>query len=203
MSCDPAGGRGYFQGLLRDTIYCTHPEAENVVRIYSDQQYYRMRRRPVGREPEGKLQTAPDLKGLFGLSSVRISLLDRSGDLPLRSGLNWGQRPEERREPNQAYIKLPASVYKTNFFPPRTNHFTVLTDDGKVLICVRAQDSGKGVQTPHNNSLIGEYFRNRLNVSSGKLVKREDLTRYGRHDIVFYKIDDETYYMDFSNTASP
>ncbi len=74
----------------------------------------------------------------------------------------------------------------------------MLTDDGKTIICSRAQDHGKGIHTPHNNALLGEYFRNRLGLSSGASVTKSDLNAYGRTDIVFYKVDDETYYLDFS-----
>ena len=73
-----------------------------------------------------------------------------------------------------------------------------MTDDDKVLICTRAQQSGKAIHTPHNNSLIGEYFRNRLGVGNGEPVTLENLIAYGRTDVTFYKIDDETYFMDFS-----
>jgi hypothetical protein len=44
---------------------------------------------------------------------------------------------------------------------------------------------------------LGEYFRHRLGLPSGALVTKEDLIRYGRTDVEFYKIDDETYYMNF------
>lgn len=196
--CDSVSGLKYFNSLLPDTIYCTHPDAETTVRIYSDNQYYK-RKRILEAEQGEKTQALPE--NVEGFPSVRVTLLDRHGDLPQRSGLNWGQRPEEHREANQAYIKLPSSVYNTDFFPPRKTHFTVLTDDGKVLICSRAQDNGKAIHTPHNNSLIGEYFRNRLGVPSGNPVKKADLDRYGRHDLVFYKIDDETYLMNFSNVT--
>ena len=74
----------------------------------------------------------------------------------------------------------------------------MLTDDGKTLVCARAQENGKAIETPHNNSLIGEYFRGRLGLPNGALVSLEDLRRYGRTDMDFYKIDDETYYLDFS-----
>ena len=130
------------------------------------------------------------------LAHVTVSLLERSGKVPSRSGLNWGQR--EGREHNQAYLSLSSQVYKSDFFPERTIHFTVYTDDDKVLICTRAQDNAKAIHTPHNNSLIGEYFRNRLALPSGAKVTRASLLRYGRTDVDFYKIDDETYFMDFS-----
>jgi len=42
---------------------------------------------------------------------------------------------------------------------------------------------------------------NRLGIPSGHPVTKNDLHRYGRADIDFYKIDDETYFMDFSVSA--
>ncbi|OQY70483.1 MAG: hypothetical protein B6D44_15735 [Ignavibacteriales bacterium UTCHB2] len=187
----------YFNELIDDTIFCTHLDSENLIQIYNDRFYRR-------RERELTENTAPEVSheilqpDVSTLENVTISLLDRNGNLPQRSGLNWGQRPEEHREPNQAYIRLPSTVYNTDFFPPIGVHFTVLTDDNKILICSRAQQNAKAIHTPHNNSLIGEYFRNRLNVPNGNRVDTQDLLNYGRTDITFYKIDDETYYMDFS-----
>ncbi|MCB9136299.1 MAG: NgoFVII family restriction endonuclease, partial [Anaerolineales bacterium] len=200
---DPQEGYEYFQGLVPQTIYCDNIEAENVVNIFDTRSYTRVKREKEAIEQSETGPAAMNIEpSLIGLPSVNLTLLDRFGtSLPQRSGLNWGQRPEVGREPNQAYIKLPSSVYNTDFFPDRTIHFTVLTDDGRVLICSRAQDNGKAIHTPHNNSLIGEYFRNRLGVPNGAPVKLEDLQRYGRTDINFYKIDDETYFMDFSAPA--
>lgn len=190
---DPTKGLKYFESLVSQSICCTHSEAEIMIRIYNDKYFSRLEREK--RQEESGIISSP-LQSVAGLESVRISLLDRYGNMPPISNLNWGQRPG--REPNQAYIHLPSSIYSTNFFPERKIHFTVLTDDGKVLICTRAQDNGKAIHTPHNNSLIGEYFRNRLDVHNGAFVKKEDLLRYGRTDVIFYKIDDETYLMDFS-----
>jgi len=191
-SCDPASGARYFNSLLGETIYCDHAETEQLITIYRDS--LRRREYRAGVSDEGEY----DVSDYSGLPSVTVSLLDRNGQLPQRSGLNWGQRPEERREPNQAYIRLESDVYRTDFFPPVSVHFTVFTDDGKTLIFSRAQQNGKAIHTPHNNSLIGEYFRNRLGVPNGEPVLTEHLTRYGRTNLTFYKIDDETFYMDFS-----
>jgi hypothetical protein len=172
-------------------MFCDHVEVENYITIYNDRLYER-RQRTIKEEPPDQY----DFSKLTELEKVRISLLDKSGNLPPISGLNWGQRPG--REPNQAYIRVPSTIYNTSFFPPIATHFTVLTDDNKVLICTTAQANGKAIETPHNNSLIGEYFRRRLNLPSGSLVTKEDLIKYGRADIVFFKLDDETYYLDFS-----
>lgn len=193
---DPQLGLDYFQNLISDTIYCTHHEIENYIEIYRDTYYGRRKKEQL--EKQGLQLITSERPDLQDLPAVRISLLDKNGNLPQRSGLNWGQRPEERRELNQAYIRLPSAVYKTDFFPPVAVHFTVLTDDNKVLICTRAQQNGKAIHTPHNNSLIGEYFRHRLNIPSGCPVTKVALNRYGRTEIDFCKIDDETYFMDFS-----
>jgi hypothetical protein len=192
-ACDAEKAFSYFQQLLSDTIYCTHNDTDNFIQLYKDN-YSRKKQQII--EQEEFEETIPD--HIVGLPKISISLLANDSTLPKRSGLNWGQRPEQNREPNQAYIRLPASVYHTDFFPENTIQFTVLTDDGKTIICTRAQQNGKAIHTPHNNSLLGEYFRNRLGLPSGSLVTEADLAKYGRNDITFYKIDDETYYLDFA-----
>ncbi|ODV48606.1 hypothetical protein BLL41_17710 [Bacillus sp. FMQ74] len=113
-----------------------------------------------------------------------------------KSGLNWGQRPG--RELNQAYIPVPKEVRKTDFFPDKKIEFTVITDDGESFICVVAQDDNKALETCRDNSILGKYFRNRLGVPLGGFVSIEDLDRYGRHYVTIYKINNETYFMDFS-----
>lgn len=194
---DPQKAFDYYQRLVGDTIYCEHPDAEDEIVIYDDRLFERkswqgtLKHDTLSAEPPRR----PEERGL---PSVKISLLDRDGTLPERSGLNWGQRPELGREPNQAYIRIPASVYSTDFFPERGQQFTVLTDDDMTLICTRAQDNGKAIHTPQNNSLIGLYFRRRLGVNSGAPLSAKDLRDYGRTDVVFFKVDSETYFMDFS-----
>lgn len=195
--CSPKKAFIYYEKLLSESIFCNHHEAENFVKIFNDKFFIRKKKaREIFQDIPGVLELDYNT---MGLQYVEVSLLDNYGNLPERSGLNWGQRPEEKREPNQAYIRLSSKIYKSDFFPPRGVHFTILTDDSKVLICSRAQENGKAIHTPHNNSLIGEYFRNRLGVNFGVPVKKDDLLKYGRNTVLFYKIDDETYLMDFSH----
>ena len=197
VPCDPVAGYEYYDSLTPETIYCDHNDAALLVQIYNDKEVLR-RRETAAASEEGEIQeTAAGMESLLSLPRRCVSFLANDGTLPQVSGLNWGQR--EGREPNQAYIKLPASVYNTDFFPPVGVHFTVLTDDNKVMICTRAQQHGKAIHTPHNNSEIGTYFRQQLGVPLGNSVQRGDLENYGRTEVCFYKIDDETYFMDFSN----
>ena len=61
--------------------------------------------------------------------SARISFLSNNGVLPVKSGLNWGQR--EGREPNQAYLSLKGDSRREEFLPDMALRFTLITDDNK------------------------------------------------------------------------
>ena len=184
----------YCQIIENDSIFCNLSEAESLIRIHNDSSYYR---RHIHEEKsyDDKNESADPQK--IDVEHVKVSLLSsRNGEVQNRGGLNWGQRPG--REPNQAYIQLPPEVYNSDFFPKAPQCFTVVTDDDKSFICRRAEkdEQGQTIHTPQNNSYFGEYFRNRLGLANGAFVKRQDLERYGRTDVDFYKIGDE-YYMDF------
>ena len=129
------------------------------------------------------------------MDSVNLSLISQ-GEVPDRSGLNWGQRPG--RDHDQAYIPIPQRIARAGFFPERTVRFTVCTDDGISFIGTVAQDNNKALHSTEDNTIIGRYFRRRLGVESGVKVVKEHLDNYGRTDVTFWKIDDETFYMDFS-----
>jgi len=116
--------------------------------------------------------------------------------VPGRSGLNWGQRPD--RNPNQAYLSIRSDARKEGFLPEKTFTFTLITDDNETLDCTVAQEGRKAIHTTNDNSLLGKYFRNRINVELGSLVTKNDLIRYGRTDFLLKKLDDETFFLDFS-----
>lgn len=181
--CDPDHAFDYFNLIEEDSIYCTNGEVEEYIRMYRE-------------NPVLDCESSEHKEAHWENDSVTLSLLSKSGEVGSRSGLNWGQR--DGREPNQAYIPLPASIARSGFFPLNKQHFTVITDDNKSLVLRVEQQNDKAITTPENNSRIGEYFRNRLGVSNGAPVWRSDLERYGRTDVTFYKYDDEQFYMDFS-----
>ena len=126
---------------------------------------------------------------------------NRKNDTHARAGLNWGQRA--KRNQNEAYIPIPKSIRDLSFFPPRRKRFTALTDDGQSLILVVAQQYGKALHTTMDNSELGRYFRKRIGVPSGTFITRQHLLDYGRHDVGFYRIDSETYQMDFRPNIHP
>jgi hypothetical protein len=118
-----------------------------------------------------------------------------AGQVHSKSGLNWGQR--QNREPNQAYIPIPSIVAKQEFFPAKGVHFQVTTSDGQAFMCRVAQDGNKAIETPFDNSILGKYFRERLGVPFGDFVSTEDLIRFGSNAVLFRKISQESYLMEF------
>lgn len=152
-------------------------------------------------KPQDQFQVDSSSLGTIAATKpfVILPLTDvRQQTVPARSGLNWGQRPG--REPNQAYIPIPSRIHrlKPDFFPPRGQEFTIITDDGFSFVCVVAQDNDKAIETRYDNSVLGKYFRRRLGVDLGNPVTMDDLIRYGRKVVTVYRIDDSTYFMDFS-----
>jgi len=188
----------YFSFLENDSIYCGEQEAEQLIRVYNDKNYYRVH---LHEELEDD-----NLKAISSQNEIEnrtIILYDKkTGEVQNTAGLNWGHRKNNpNRNRNEAYIQLPPDVYKSDFFPVKPQHFTVVTDDSKTFICCRAQKTGTdgtAIETPHNNALLGEYFRNRMGLANGAFVRKKDLDNYGRDDVKFYKFDNENYYMDFS-----
>lgn len=185
MECSPAEAMDYYESLTGRSIYAHHNEVEEYVAIYP--------RHPI-LDRENAL--GKEFNAMPEYERVTLSLVTRSGEPGQQSGLNWGQRP--RRNPNEAYIPLPSRIARRGFFPLEGRHFAAVTDDRHQLILRVEQQSDKAITTPLRNSDLGEYFRNRLGLPNGAFVTRADLDRYGRTDVVFLKLDEETYYMDFS-----
>ncbi|KAB7704914.1 NgoFVII family restriction endonuclease [Bacillus aerolatus] len=196
----------YFENVddvfnVTDAILCTDPDVENHINF----QHVTVQRRPqtdeiVQLELDGEDTETPNLQHL---EYVDLPLLIRNDTaIQERAGLNWGQR--EGRDPNQAYLKVPTPFNNQHpdFFPPLEQSFTMLTDDGQHLVCKMAQAERKAIHTTENNSIMGQYFRNRLSVPLGERVDPQDVINYGRTSVRVYKIDSETYFMDFSIGAT-
>lgn len=188
IECNPAESLAYYNSLIGRSIYVHHSEIEEYVTIHPTH--------PV-LDLENTLIEGFNLLEQAGYQTVTLSLVTRTGEPGKHSGLNWGQRPG--RNPNEAYISLPSKIAKSGFFPLEKRHFTAITDDRHQLILRIEQQNDKAITTPARNSDLGEYFRNRLGLANGAFVTRTDLDNYGRTDVVFLKLDEETYYMDFNN----
>lgn len=183
MRCEPNQAYDFFETVEANSIYCNHAEVEDHIILRPSHQIL---------DTENEAITTMEGEGII---SITLSLLTNRGEVGKKSGLNWGQR--KGRNPNEAYIHLPASISRSEFFPLNKQHFTVITDDGYTLLLRVEQQNNKAITTPLSNAQIGEYFRRRLGLKNGAFVTKDDLLNYGRTDVTFYKIDDEQYFMDF------
>lgn len=190
---------------VADTISCTDPNVEQHIRFNNIQVGRRTPdNTPVIRHIQlDETGAITEYFNLRHLPYVDLSLLlDNDTAIHERSGLNWGQRPG--RERNQAYIpvSVPFNNANPDFFPPLEQAFTMVTDDGQQLICIMAQQNRKAIHTTESNSIMGRYFRNRLGVPLGARVDAQDLIIYGRTSVRVYKIDNETYFMDYGTAPA-
>ena len=180
---NPVAALDYHSALMRHSVSCTSSNIETLIPV--------MQTRSPNDFPDGDAVVLPlvQMKG------------KNRGKTHNRGGLNWGQRG--RRNRDEAYIPIPKAVRDRDFFPPIGERFTALTDDNQALILVVAQQGGKALHTTMDNSELGKYFRTRLGVPLGQPVKSDHLIKYGRRDVAFYRIDPETYQMDFQPNLSP
>ena len=88
----------YYQGLIDQTIYCEHQDADAQIVIYDDK-YFEYKSRLGRLTPDIVASDSGETPASRRLPSVTISLLDDNGDVPTRSGLNCGQRCWQGREP--------------------------------------------------------------------------------------------------------
>lgn len=220
--CDPESAMAFFLRTKNHAVDCSKVDRE---KDFPD----RLRRLSLPTAPSPVVMIETDEKSPYkGCLKIIVSLLiekgPKKGTVGEGSRLNWGvlsdgsPRRNKKddpasacRDPNQAYIALPTPIQKSGFFPQYIRdakdknmqpRFTVLTDDGKTFSCVRVSgDYGKEIETPQDNSELGRYFRQRLGLPSGAFITAQDLKRYGRYDVTFYKLDDESYLMDFSRPS--
>ena len=198
--CDPISALDFFNSIKPETVECAKADRDKDFTPST-------KATPTDKKRTGLIAVEGDISSPYhGWEKLTLSLLTRNGDLGNGSCLNWGVKSDGKprtsgssvRDPNQSYIGIPVAVQRSGFFPDIQHRFTVMTDDGKILTCVRAQANGKGIETPQDNAELGRYFRKRLGLPSGAYITTSDMRKYGRFDVVFYKQDDENYVMDFS-----
>lgn len=142
--CNPIEAYSYYKSKVTYSLYCTCDEANEMVR------------NSIVRTLKNSENEHIDLdahENKENIEYVNLPLFsERDNQIHAHSGLNWGQR--NGREPNQAYIPIPAKIQKSKFFPPRGQYFSVLTDDGFPFVCVVAQDNGKALHTTDRKSVV-------------------------------------------------
>ena len=124
------------------------------------------------------------------------------------SGLNqWnGARKDKAnntyipRNPNELYIPYPAfdRNRSVGFFPPRNKRFELILPDGKTIQAKICQSHGKAIMSNPNSELGKWLLRDVFELPEGELVTYEKLKVYGIDSVIFTKIDDLKYKIDFT-----
>jgi hypothetical protein len=133
------------------------------------------------------------------------------------SKINWGFAPKGHTNPRDAYIGLRKQDIEQypELFPPKSANnglgradnepIDVIWDDGVSMVCLLEGsmeiDSVRypnKISTLKSKKILGDYLRNRLGILPGIKVTEKDFARYGRNNITISKINEGSYYFDFS-----
>lgn len=143
--------------------------------------------------------------------SYRLSFLDAYGNVPQKSGLNWGLA-HAHVNPEDGYVPIRIDALRSapGLFDPKsvtTDIILAYWDDGEIMECLlegsqefNADVYAKQISSFNDKSIFGSYIRRRMNITSDRLISREDFERYGRSDITVTRRDDGNYTFDFSVT---
>jgi hypothetical protein len=186
VAIDPHAGFEYILASSRGGISYKSPDIADHIDLYDEPTFPRFEID----EPD----LAKNANDFVDLPLV-MTRTDVRGEVHKKSGLNWGQR--EGRNPDQAYIPIPSTVAKAKFFPDKSVHFQVITDDGEAFVCTVAQDNEKALETPSDNSILGKYFRKKLNLPSGTFIEKKHLEEFGSNTVRIYRDGDDCYLLSF------
>lgn len=124
--------------------------------------------------------------------------------IPKKSGLNQWNAAGRKRDHNEIYIPIPASVYRyhPDFFPDRNKIFTLILPDGSEMKAKVCQDGGKALMSNPNKALGEWLLRKVLHKMPDQLVTYMDLIVAGFDSLIITKISQEKYRIDVSRDES-
>ncbi|SEA15470.1 restriction endonuclease PLD domain-containing protein [Selenomonas ruminantium] len=197
----------YIDFVMANSLLCTDPNIVTGSRIQSAQ------------------RVQPDDNSNTDVNTYCLSLLDRSGNVPAGSGINWGFAPNGHNKPGDAYIKISTKAIRNrpNIFSPkqRTNSIFIpkgrpqkrqnddvelIWDDGTVMRgllegsqIIDGNVYPKQISSFPEKNILGLYLRNRLGLMTlDRAVNIDDFNRYGRHTIEISRQNEGVYYLNFA-----
>jgi len=138
---------------------------------------------------------------------LRLYTIDRTTKEKVvkeRSGLNQWNANGRRRNVNEVYISYPSEDRQRSrgFFPPRDENFELILPDGKSIQAKVCQDDGKAIMSNPNSDLGEWLLRDVFELPEGKVVTYEMLKIYGIDSVIFTKINDKKYKIDFTDIGT-
>lgn len=124
--------------------------------------------------------------------------------VPEKSGLNQWNAAGRPRDSNEIYIPIPSWIHRKfpNFFPPRDQAFELTLPNRNILSAKVCQDNNKALMSNPNSALGQWLLRDVLNLGDRELLTYDKLQAIGLDAVVIYKIDNETYDIDFTRAGS-
>lgn len=143
-----------------------------------------------------------------------INLLDQYGEVPEKSGINWGLNTNEltgtvNTRVADAELRITAELIRTKIIPLKKGVSKIPVklkwDDGALMdgsfeqnIEVDNNLYPKALCSDNDKSILGSYLRHRLGVNLTKKITLADLQTYGRTNIEISLQKDGSYYLNFS-----
>lgn len=125
--------------------------------------------------------------------------------VPEKSGLNQWNAGGRKRNFNEVYIPFPAKdrkrVENIDFFPSRDQDFDLILPDGKIVKAKVCQDDGKAIMSNPNKDLGEWLLRDVLELEYGKIINYSMLQKKGFDAVLFEKIDDYKYKINFTDSS--
>lgn len=105
---------------------------------------------------------------------------------------------ETPRDVNELYIPYPSiDRNRGSFFPPRDTAFELRLPDGEWISAKVCQQDGKAIMSNPNNLLGKWLLRDVLELQEGTQITYEMLKEYGIDSVMFTKLDEGKYSIDF------
>lgn len=121
-----------------------------------------------------------------------------------KSGLNQWNAGGRKRDMNEIYIPFPAEDREryTGFFPNRDQPFELLLPDGTLISAKVCQQDNKAIMS-NPNKVLGEWLlRKVFELPEKTLLTYEMLEIFGIDCVVFTKLDDLRYSVDFAELGT-
>lgn len=121
-----------------------------------------------------------------------------------KSGLNQWNASGRVRNPNEVYIPYPSEdrARTINFFPPRDTIFQLKLPDGQTIPAKVCQDDSKAIMS-NPNKILGKWLlRDVFELPENTIITYQMLEKFGIDSVVFTKISDLHYSIDFSEIGT-
>jgi len=124
-----------------------------------------------------------------------------------KSGLNqWNGARKNKdgsytpRNPNELYIPYPSEDRERSkgFFPDRNVAFDLILPDGNIIQAKVCQENGKAIMSNPNSDLGEWLLRKVFELPEGKIITYRDLEIYGIDSVIFTKLSEKQYKIDFT-----